>query len=65
MFVTREIQTPDTAIGTSCSKPADNEPMELQVGLEPTTCSLQVSRTTTVLLKHSVVGMRFELMQAD
>lgn len=26
--------------------------MELQVGFGPTTCSLQVSCTTTVLLKH-------------
>ena len=26
--------------------------VELQVGFEPTTCSLQVSCTTTVLLKH-------------
>lgn len=26
--------------------------VELQVGFEPTTCSLQVSCTTTVLLNH-------------
>ena len=38
-----------------------NDILEPQVGFEPTTCSLQVSCTTTVLLRHNVGEERFEL----
>ena len=38
---------------------------ELQAGFEPATCSLQVSCTTTVLLKRFVVGTRIELVWTD
>ena len=66
--VTRErFELPTTTFGLSCSCPAElTSRLELQVGFEPTTCSLQVSCTATVLLKqNTVVGTRFELVWAE